>query len=153
MAPHTTKSLSATLVAPAALFVAGVLSADRIDHFLATRGATEPVPRVAVEYTPTGVLIDNQPYANGRIGGPRCDWNEIALGERRDYALDALVTDNSVLGDYLTSRTHEQKQQLVYRTLVHLARERGTTPGKQAEDIKRSIGWRWNLVYTPRTPE
>lgn len=153
MATHSLKSLSASLVAPAALFAAGVLSADRIEHFLATRDATKPVPRVEVEYTPTGVIIDGQPYADGKLGGPRCDWDSITVSDRRDYALDAIVRDNGVIGEYLTTLPATDKERLVYRSLVHLARERGTTPGKQAEVIERSVGWRWNLVYTQRTPE
>lgn len=153
MAPHSLKSLSATLVAPAALFAAGVLSADRVEHFLATRGGNESAPFVRVEYTPTGALIDGQPYSNGRLGGPRCDWDSLTISDRRDHAVDALFSDNGVLSDYLQSTAPEDKERLVYRTLVHLARERGTTPGKQAEIIERSVGWRWNLVYTPRTPE
>jgi hypothetical protein len=146
---HNTHSNSlGRLLSTALVFSAGVLLSDRVKHFIGTYDAPNQVPRVEVSYTPNGVLIDKQPYSNGRIGGPRCDWEELNLDVREAYVSREIESQPNLFPAYLRTLSAQRKEQVVYTTLVHLARERGTTPAKQAEEVRDMVGWRWNLAYT-----
>jgi hypothetical protein len=139
------------LIGTALVFSAGVLLSNHVKHFISSRDTD--APPVSVAYSTEGTYIDGQRYTNGRLGAPRCDWDSLSLSDRRDYAIDALGRDPATFSTYVRSIPADQKQFVVYSTLIQLARERGTTPGKQAEDIARNVGWRWNIVYSPTQPE
>lgn len=136
-----------TIVSAALIFSAGVLASNRVKHFLGTRDATGAVPPVSVAYSSEGTFVDGQRYADGRLGGPRCDWDLLSMSDRETYASAVLESDPGMFMAHIRSLPAERKELVVYTTLVQLARERGTTPSKQAQDIERSVGWKWNLVY------
>jgi hypothetical protein len=149
MQSSTRSSGLTRILSTALVFSAGVLASNRVKHFIGTRDASESVPPVAVAYSSEGAFIDGQRYAGGRLGGPRCDWDSLTMSDRQTYASTVLESDPGAFMAHVRSLPSQRKEQFVYTTLVQLARERGTTPGKQAEEIERAVGWKWNLLYSP----
>ena len=147
MVSSTRSSGLTRLLSTALVFSAGVLASNRVKHFIGTRDASEARPPIAVAYSAEGTFIDGQRYANGKLGGPRCDWDSLSMSDRQTYASSVLETDPGAFMAHVRSLPTLRKEQFVYMTLVQLARERGTTPGKQAEAIEQGVGWKWNLVY------
>ena len=147
MVSSTRSSGLTRLLSTALVFSAGVLASNRVKHFIGTRDTPDAQPPVAVEYSSEGAFIDGQRFINGRLGGPRCDWDSLSMSDRQTYASTVLETDPGVFMAYVRSLPTQRKEQFVYTTLVQLAREHGTTPGKQAEAIEHGVGWKWNLVY------
>ena len=85
---------------------------------------------------------------NGRVGGARCDWNELAFATRDSLALGEFQTRPGLATSYIQSMPDEEQRSLVYGTLGILARKAGSSVATEADRVKIAIGkFRWNLNY------
>jgi hypothetical protein len=106
------------LFVSAALFGAGVYSSDALQYRLAQVRAETDVPRVSLEYTRTGAYVNGERvHANGRVGAPRCDFDSLAMSEKRRIGVLALQEQPRILGDYLKQVGSDAWRQIVYTTV------------------------------------
>ena len=137
------------LVGGIALFAGGVLLSEPVRYHLASARSEEVLPRVSVEYSSRGTLVNGEQVDSlGRIGGARCDWQEIDSAQRAHLVSSALQNEPGVLAQYIRDSPTRDQERLAYLALSQLARKAGSSIAQEVTRIKDAVGFRWELQYT-----
>lgn len=132
------------------IFTAGVLTSNHVRHGIATFIANTAVPAVSVTYGRSGTYVNGQKVDSlGRVGGARCDWDELEATRRKQFVLHEFAQNKDLANTYLAQLSTQDQMNTAYRAMVILARKAGGTVTDQMQDMKDAIGFRADVHYTP----
>ena len=136
-----------SIVFGTALFAAGVSSADRVRHKLASMQTKEHVPTVSVRYSGGAAFVNGLRVYDDRIGEARCDWDSIDAGMREHYALSEFQQNPRAIADYLRDSPSEDRRRFVYFGLVQMARDAESSVAAELDSLRANLGIRAELPW------
>lgn len=111
------------------------------------------LPAVNVDYRFSGTYVNGERVdAQGRVGGPRCDWNEIEIGQQEYLVYSALQRNPAMLNRYIRDSPTQDQRNIAYISLLSLARRAGNSVSEQVQTMRDALGFRWELQYQERAP-